>query len=310
MLDLFSGIGGFALAAQWVWGKDLNIVGFSEVDDYAIKVYRQWFDVKFLGPIQEVGKVDCDLITAGFPCQDVSVANPKRKGLEGERTGLFWKLAEIIELSTPKWILLENVPGLLSQNGGKDMYKVVRELSEIGYCVCWRVLNSRYFGVAQSRRRVWIVGSFGSTDSAKVLFEQKSGCRHDTKVGEVQERGFCISTRDGQRQDPTAETYIASTIQANDYGKVRHGQYGNEGNLVAYTLNTGQRGCPGRIWEETCIATVDALGKRTSDGISGRAYNFDNKRGHCLGNAIVPQVAQVIFQAIKEIENDTLPSLP
>jgi DNA (cytosine-5)-methyltransferase 1 len=93
------------------------------------------------------------LICAGVPCQDVSVAG-KRAGLAGERTGLFYEFARILRELRPAWFVFENVPGLLSSNGGRDFAEVLRVLMvECGYGVSWRVLDSQFFGVAQRRRR-------------------------------------------------------------------------------------------------------------------------------------------------------------
>jgi DNA-cytosine methyltransferase len=114
-------------------------------------------------------------ITAGVPCQDVSVAG-RRAGLAGERTGLFYEFARVLRELRPAWFVFENVPGLLSSNGGRDFAEVLRVLmAECGYGVCWRVLDSQFFGVAQRRRRVFIVGRFGKPCPAEVLFERESG---------------------------------------------------------------------------------------------------------------------------------------
>jgi len=102
------------------------------------------------------------IITGGFPCQDLSVAG-KRAGLAGKRSGLFWQIARLIDELTPQYFILENVPGLLSSNGGGDFGAVLRALVERGYGVSYRVLDAQHFGVPQRRRRVFIVGSFGDT---------------------------------------------------------------------------------------------------------------------------------------------------
>jgi DNA (cytosine-5)-methyltransferase 1 len=99
-----------------------------------------------------------DLLCGGFPCQDLSVAG-QRRGLNGDRSGLFFEFARIIELVRPRWVLLENVPGLLSSNGGRDFGTVLGTLADIGYSMGWRILDSRYFGVPQRRRRVFILGA-------------------------------------------------------------------------------------------------------------------------------------------------------
>lgn len=104
-----------------------------------------------------------DLVAGGFPCQDVSVAG-RRAGLAGQRSGLFYVAAGIVDAVRPGWVLIENVPGLLTSNGGRDFGAVLGTLADIGYCVAWRVVDSRYFGVPQRRRRVFILGTVAGDD--------------------------------------------------------------------------------------------------------------------------------------------------
>jgi DNA-cytosine methyltransferase len=99
-----------------------------------------------------------DLLCGGFPCQDVSVAG-QRRGLAGSRSGLFHEFARIAGTLRPRWLLVENVPGLLSSNGGRDFGVVLGTLADLGYGLGWRVLDSRFFGVPQRRRRVFVVGA-------------------------------------------------------------------------------------------------------------------------------------------------------
>ena len=103
------------------------------------------------------------LLCGGFPCQDLSVAG-RRAGLAGERSGLFFEFARIIDALRPGWVLVENVPGLLFSNGGRDFGVVLGTLADLGYGVAWRVLDSHFFGVPQRRRRVFIVGAVADGD--------------------------------------------------------------------------------------------------------------------------------------------------
>jgi DNA (cytosine-5)-methyltransferase 1 len=97
-----------------------------------------------------------DLMIGGFPCQDLSVAG-KRKGFDGERSVLAFEFLRVAESVAPRWILLENVPGLLTSNRGRDFARLVDEMVGCGYGVAWRILDARYFGVPQRRRRVFLV---------------------------------------------------------------------------------------------------------------------------------------------------------
>ena len=123
-LDLFSGAGGFSLALQRVIGEEnIGWVGYSDIDKYANQVYERRFpNAKRLGPVEDVlENIDklpkIDLVTFGFPCQDLSIAG-KRKGLKGSRSGLFFKTIEIIKLTKPKYFIFENVKGIFSSNRG------------------------------------------------------------------------------------------------------------------------------------------------------------------------------------------------
>lgn len=117
-----------------------------------------------------------DVLTGGFPCQDVSVAG-QRKGLNGARSGLFFDFVRLIGELQPAWVVIENVPGLLSSHNGRDFAVVLHALAERGYGWAYGVLDSRYFRVPQRRRRVFIVGCLGGQyeRAAQVLFEPESG---------------------------------------------------------------------------------------------------------------------------------------
>ncbi len=158
--SLFSGIGGFELGMLNAH-LDIDIVFASEKNKHAASIYKNHFgDDVLYGDITKINASDVpdhDLLCGGFPCQDVSIAG-KRAGLAGERTGLFFDVIRILREKKPKYILLENVKGLLSSNGGWDFARVLLELDELGYICEWQVLNTANFGCPQDRRRVFIVG--------------------------------------------------------------------------------------------------------------------------------------------------------
>ncbi len=236
-----------------------------------------------------------DLIAFGFPCQDISSANPKGKGLKGKKSSIFFECMRIVNILNLRWLLIENVPRLLSINEGLDMAIVLQALDESGYGWSYRLLDSQYFGVAQRRKRVFIVGCFGRIPPPEILFEQKSNYGNDKKKREIRPRGLCLSTRDGERRDPTAETYIASTIQATDYSKTQHGQFGNEGNLVAQTIGSTPRGNTSFVWQDTYIAQTNSNRKRK---IARVPKGLDSHRGIVIGNAVTVNVAEWIGKRI------------
>lgn len=155
-LDLFSGIGGFALAAQWVGG--IKTAQFVEIERFCQKVLAKNFPgVPIHGDITTfTHRGDFDLITAGFPCQDISIAG-NGAGLDGERSGLFYEVIRIIRECRPRYVILENVAALLSSNGGRDMATVLWELSQIGYDAEWEIIPASALGADHTRERLWIV---------------------------------------------------------------------------------------------------------------------------------------------------------
>jgi DNA (cytosine-5)-methyltransferase 1 len=165
-VSLFAGVGGFDLALE---RNGMEVVASVEIDKNARKVLAKRFpnstileDVCDVTGKQlfELGFNSNGIIVGGFPCQDLSVAG-KRAGLAGGRSGLFWEIVRILEETKSKFFILENVPGLLSSNKGRDMGTVIGALDDLGYSLAWRVLDAQYFGVPQRRRRVFIVGCLG-----------------------------------------------------------------------------------------------------------------------------------------------------
>lgn len=132
-----------------------------EIDKNAQIVLRRHFpDTKLFDDVRKVGittheKKSIDLICGGFPCQDLSIAG-KRQGLAGERSGLWFEFERIIGELEPKWVIIENVPGLLSSNKGKDIQIIIDTLTQMGYTCDIDIKDAQEFGVAQRRRRVFI----------------------------------------------------------------------------------------------------------------------------------------------------------
>jgi DNA-cytosine methyltransferase len=183
----FTGIGGADLGFEWA---GFDIKWQCEYDSWKQEVLRaHWPDVPLYADITTMSEApSVDVMLGGFPCQDLSVAG-KRKGFGGERSVLAFEFLRVAELVQPRWIVLENVPGLLSSNGGRDFARLVDEVVGCGYGVAWRILDARYFAVPQRRRRVFIVArrtdakydSRGASRLAlRALFESGGG---DTSSG-------------------------------------------------------------------------------------------------------------------------------
>lgn len=164
--SLFAGIGGFDLGFENAgfhtsWQVEIDPICKAVLSD-RFPHATQFDDVRNCLPqirdLPNGGAVD--VIIGGFPCQDVSMAG-KRAGLNGKRTGLFFAAAEIVRTIKPKFVVLENVTGLINSNDGKDLQTVIETLAQCGYVGFWRVLDSRYFGVPQKRRRIFLVAGLG-----------------------------------------------------------------------------------------------------------------------------------------------------
>jgi len=185
-VSLFAGVGGFDLAMQ---RNGVKVVASVEIDSKCNDVLARHFpDAKQFTDVTTVKGEDLinagfnpskGIITGGFPCQDLSVAG-KRAGLAGERSGLFWEIARLVEETQTEYFVIENVPGLLSSNNGKDFGVVIGTMADLGYSLAWRVLDAQYFGVPQRRRRVFVVGRRSSSEGiAEILFKSE-GLRRDT----------------------------------------------------------------------------------------------------------------------------------
>ena len=156
-VELFSGVGGFGIALE---RNGVEVVATCEIDKHAQKILTRHFpkaklftDVSTLTgeDLFNAGFDSSGIIVGGFPCQDVSVAG-KRAGLTNSdgthtRSGLFWEVIRLLKETQAKYFILENVPGLLSSNGGQDFAVILGALDELGYGIAWRILDAQYFGV-------------------------------------------------------------------------------------------------------------------------------------------------------------------
>ena len=177
--DMFAGIGGFRSGLEAIGG--FECVGYCEIDKYAKQAYEAIYDTGGELYFDDARKIvpeqlpDFDLLVGGFPCQSFSIAGA-RKGFDDTRGTLFFEIARIAAVKKPKYLFLENVPGLLNHDKGRTFETILRTLDELGYDVCWQVLNSKNFGVPQSRNRVFIIGYNREKCAGEVLsFTQTSG---------------------------------------------------------------------------------------------------------------------------------------
>jgi len=209
-------------------------VAFSEIEPFPAAVLKHhWPEVPNLGDMTKyeqwnIPSGSVDLLVGGTPCQSFSVAG-LRKGLHDPRGGLMLTFLEIAKSLRPRWIVWENVPGVLSSHGGRDFGSFLGALGELGYGWAYRVLDAQWFGVAQRRRRVFVVGCLGDgAVAAKVLFESES-VRRDPAPSREKGKGVAADAQEGvgvsgiaggfrmQAFGEYSEDGTESAIKARDY---------------------------------------------------------------------------------------------
>ena len=221
-LDLFSGIGGFALGLEQA-GVESEWTGFSDIDKYANKLFKRRFeDAEQLGSITNVSYKSLkgkriDLLTGGFPCQAFSIAG-RRRGFDDTRGTLFFEIARIlkdyIENGKPiPCILLENVKGLLSHDSRRTFTTIYKVLADLNYTLECQVVNTKWF-LPQNRERIFIFGRYNGNPSGRKVFPIG---KNDIKInyGEIDIVGH--SGTGGQRGDIHSPNGIASCLSATDY---------------------------------------------------------------------------------------------
>ena len=211
--DMFSGIGGFRSGLEAVGG--FECVGHCEIDKHANQAYNAIYDIKpqevYFEDARKINPYDLphiDLICGGFPCQAFSIAG-RRGGFEDSRGTLFFEIARIAAVKRPSYLLLENVPGLLSHDRGRTFATILGTLSDLGYDVTWEVLNSKDFGVPQSRKRVYIIGYFRGRCSGEILSFRETNAKTLMQI---------IPGREGNRIYSPSGVAITLTSNAGGFG--------------------------------------------------------------------------------------------
>lgn len=296
-------------AASVAW-KNLGWkpAGFSEIEPFPCEVLKHHYPkVKNYGDINEHKKwklPTIDLLVGGTPCQSFSIAG-LRGGLDDPRGNIMLTYLRVVESRRPKWVVWENVPGVLSSNGGKDFSTFITSLGNMGYGWAYRVLDAQWFGLAQRRKRVFVVGCLGDTTSAsKVLFECESVRRDSTPSREKRKeitgtitRGFGDRGVDHSQIVDGAykieySSPITGALAAADGPKGVSDQYAHEGKLVSVICRSSGQGdaevcydlCPtlNCLHEAPHIATYDMKqhhNPQPSDTTQLTTKNCANVRG-------------------------------
>lgn len=211
-------------AASVAWeGLGWTPVFFSEIEPFPCAVLKHRFpNVPNLGDMTKFKEWDdfsIDVLVGGTPCQSFSIAG-LRKGMDDPRGNLALTFLAIADRYKPQWIVWENVPGVLSSNGGGDFGSFIGGLAELGYGVAWRVLDAQYFGVPQRRRRVFVVGCLGKRwGGVSVLFERKS-LSGDPQPIKAQGEGAARGAEKGSRESVSFwdGSQTCSTLTAENAG--------------------------------------------------------------------------------------------
>ena len=246
-LDLFAGIGGFRLGME---SAGHECIGFCEIDKFARASYKAIHDTK--GEIElhditavsdesirRIGRVD--IICGGFPCQAFSIAG-NRRGFEDTRGSLFFEIARFASILRPKYLLLENVKGLLNHDGGATFETILGALDELGYNVEWQILNSKDFGVPQNRERVFVIGHLRGKCTRRVFPLSKS-CQQANSI--KKQYSNTITTRYGNSQGAGAYIVESKSQKVRSIGNIHPSGNGMNGEVyesagLAPTLTTNK----------------------------------------------------------------------
>jgi DNA (cytosine-5)-methyltransferase 1 len=298
VLDLFSGIGGFSLGLERA--GDFETVAFCEIEKYPQKVLaKHWPGVPIYEDVRELTaeRLRADgivptVICAGFPCQDVSNAG-KGAGIgEGTRSGLWSECARLLGELRPRYAIFENVTALLSGDSGRWFQRVLWDISEVGYDAEWHCIPASELGAHHHRDRVWIIaypvsagsGETGRGNSSRSS-EEPEGIQpqnretHSNYAGKV-----CENVADSSSS--RSKAWMA-------------GQEFREEGYAGVSINLSNeirraRGESGLEW----WAVEPDVG-RVADGVPARSHRLK-----ALGNAVVPQIPELIGRAIMQAQND------
>lgn len=301
--SFFSGIGGFDLGFE---RAKFEVAMQCEIDQFCTSILEKWWpNVVRFKDVKKLSSSDVpesDVWVGGFPCQDVSVARMgPRAGLRGSRSGLFHDFARLLGERRPRVFVIENVPGLLSSHGGRDFGLIVRTLANFGYGLGWRVLNSRHFGVPQSRQRVYLVGCYrDGRGPGQILFEPE------------------CSRGDAPTRKPNGEAAISPFKES--LGDPVNGPVYQR---IAYCLYACSARHTGTDWSRTYVVYPQGRVRRLipseAEGVQGfptgwtipNAWSADSEkldslRYNAAGNAVTVPVAAWLAARIRSYLHGTL----
>lgn len=295
--SFFAGIGGFDLGFE---RAGIQTVWQCEKKAFCLDILaKHWPDVPRAEDITEVQADDipeAEIWAGGFPCQDVSLARMgPRSGLRGKQSGLFYDFAELIGERRPELVILENVAALLSSHDGRDFAIIIRTLADFGYGVAWRVFDSRYFGVPQSRSRVFIVGSLRGPETAgSILFEPECGDRDaEARRSDGTKPVSPFAIRVGNPQ----QGYVKKLAHCLYAESARHTGTDWSRNYVSYPEGAVRRLTP--LETERLQGFPDDWTMPTFE--MPNANTLESARYHACGNAVSVPVAEWLGQRVASV---------
>jgi DNA (cytosine-5)-methyltransferase 1 len=290
VLDLFSGIGGFSYAAEQLVGG-FKTIAFCDSDEPCRKVLRKhWPDTPVFTDVRSIQAEDIQplcpdglsLITAGFPCQDLSVAG-KQAGYNGERSVLFYEIIRLARELRPDFLLLENVRNLLSHQNGETFQETLFQIAKAGYDAEWAVIPASDLGACHKRERIWIVAHANSGRQLESGLFLSAEERSSDGLESIAMR----SSRSGESSDYAAHADNSRLEGREPASMLQHPSQwsARAGNSPSARLSPK--------WTSYVSSPVLCRG---DDGLSNRVDRLKQ-----LGNSIVPQVAAVPLRRIKEL---------
>ena len=280
LLDLFSGIGGFSLGFEKTGG--FETVAFCEKDKFCQSVLKKhWNNIRIYDEIRNLkGKeINADVVTGGFPCQPFSVAG-KRKGTDDDRY-LWDEMLRVVAETKPKWIVGENVAGIINIENGKVLQQIQKDLESEGFQVQCLVIPASGIGAWHQRKRIWIIGYSNSNANAK---EKQSSNGSENSI-----------SKEHRKKDSSIQFFggTANNSLSNSNGKRQQKQ------LWSRSTEKEKSGFECESWWE---AQSKLCG--VPDGICTGLDKDRANRIKALGNSIVPEIAYEIAKAILAAENE------
>jgi len=321
-IELFAGIGGFRHGLESVCftnsqyeiqgtgdkegqfiqqphkcSNGFTCVWANEINKYACQIYKKNYGEKgelYEGDIATVnaGNIpDHELLVGGFPCQSFSIAG-QRRGFNDTRGTLFFEIERICRAKKPRYILLENVKGLLSHDSGRTFQTILKVLTDIGYILQWEVLNSKNFGVPQNRERVFIVGNIRGECRPEVFPLGAYDKKDDGVQPEKKRQGAwipCINTRYGQRW--SGEGYIANQ------------QSPQQERLISDSADSIRREAYSTVSRIRRLTPIEC--ERLQGFPDGWTAGIsDTQRYKCLGNAVTTSVITEIGKKLYDTKDN------